>query len=298
MAHWTHRVVGLLMRRRAGGHESTPFPRQRRELERTARLTPVRRNTFVEPVDAGGVPAEWVAAPGVGPRRTMLYLHGGGFTVGSPRSHRAFVSRLSSATRSRALSLEYRLAPEHPFPAAIEDAVAAYRWLLDVHASPERVVVAGDSAGGGLAISAMVAARDEGLPMPGALVVVSPWVDLTCSGASMQTHRDDDVWLDPDGATEVAGVYLGGADPADPLASPLFADHTGLPPTLIVVGTAEILLDDARRLADRMRAAGGTVVLDEWTDMLHVFPAFAPYVPESRRAIRQIGAFVDRRLPA
>lgn len=228
----------------------------------------------------------------------MLYLHGGGFTVGSPRSHRAFVSRLSSATRSRALSLEYRLAPEHPFPAAIEDAVAAYRWLLDVHASPERVVVAGDSAGGGLAISAMVAARDEGLPMPGALVVVSPWVDLTCSGASMQTHRDDDVWLDPDGATEVAGVYLGGADPADPLASPLFADHTGLPPTLIVVGTAEILLDDARRLADRMRAAGGTVVLDEWTDMLHVFPAFAPYVPESRRAIRQIGAFVDRRLPA
>jgi acetyl esterase/lipase len=297
MAHWTHRVVGLIMRRRGTGG-STPFPQQRRELERTARLTPVVRNTAVDPIDAGGVPAEWVAAPGVGRSRTLLYLHGGGYTVGSPRSHRALVSRLSRATRARGLSIDYRLAPEHPFPAAVEDAVSAYRWLLDVHASPDRVVVAGDSAGGGLAIAAMIAARDRGLPMPGALVVLSPWVDLTLSGESIETRRAEDVWLDPDGATAVVGVYLDGSDPADPLASPLFADHTGLPSTLIVVGTAEILLDDARRLADRMRAAGVTVVLDEWADMLHVFPSFAPYVPESRRAIRQIGAFVDRRLPA
>ena len=285
------------MRRRGRAAETT-YPEQRRELERTARLTPVVRNTAVDPISADGVPSEWVAAPNVGRRRTLLYLHGGGYSVGSPRSHRPFVSRLSRATRTRALSVDYRLAPEHPFPAAVDDAVTAYRWLLEHHASPERVAVAGDSAGGGLAVAAMVAARDEGLPMPGALVLISPWTDLSVSGASMQTHRGSDPWLDPDGAALAAAVYLGGASPSNPLASPLFADLAGLPPTLIVVGTAEILLDDSRRIAERMRTAGVKVVLDEWPDMLHVFPAFAPYVPQARQAIRQIGAFVDRRLPA
>ncbi|MDX1690183.1 MAG: alpha/beta hydrolase [Acidimicrobiia bacterium] len=295
MTHWTHRVIRLVMRgRNAVGGEASPAS-QRRSLEQTARLVPVVRGTLVDPIDAGGVPAEWVAAPGAGRDRTILYLHGGGYTVGSPRTHRPLVSRLGQASGARVLSVDYRLAPEHPFPAAVDDAAAAYRWVLDHHASPGRLVVAGDSAGGGLAIATLLRARDDGLPMPAGLVLLSPWTDLTASGESLEAKRDEDVWLDPDGVADAAGVYLDGADAADPLASPLFADHTGFPDTLIVVGTAEVLLDDSRRLAERMRAVGVRVLLDEWTDMLHVFPAFAPYVPESRRAIRQVGEFVRRR---
>ncbi len=277
--------------------EHAPVEARRAGLERLTRFGRVVRNTMVEPAVAAGVPAEWVAAPGVGRSRTMLYLHGGGYSVGSPRTHRALVSRLSRAASARALVIDYRLAPEHPFPAALDDALDAYRWLITEHASPERMVIAGDSAGGGLAVSTLVRARDEGLPMPAAVVVFSPWTDLAATGESMVSKREEDPWLSPDRTHEVAAEYLADADPRDPGASPIYADLHGLPPTLIQVGTSEILLDDSRRLAERIRAAGGSVLLDEWTGMLHVFQGFAPYVTEARRAIEQVGSFVDRVVP-
>jgi monoterpene epsilon-lactone hydrolase len=196
------------------------------------------------------------------------------------------------------LSVDYRLAPEHPHPAAVEDATAAYRFLLDTGISPGNLAIGGDSAGGGLTVACLIALRDAGLPLPAAGVCISPWVDLTQSGESMDSKADEDPMVSREALQVMANAYLGGGDPKEATASPLFADLAGLPPLLIQVGTAETLLDDATRLAERAKSQGVDVTLEAWEEMIHVWHAFAVLLPEGRQAIERIGEFLSERLEA
>ena len=266
----------------------------RRSLERLTDNFSFEGAASFERVNAGGVPAEWVSAEGSAADRAVLYLHGGGYIIGSVRTHRVLMAGLSQASGARVLGLEYRLAPEHPFPAPVEDAVAAYRWLLAEGYDAANIAVAGDSAGGGLTVSVMVQLRYLGLPMPGAAVCFSPWVDLEGVGESMDANAEIDPMVQREGLSFMAEVYLGGCNPRAPLAAPLYADLQGLPPTLIQVGSAETLLDDSTRLADRTRAAGVDVRLDVWEDMIHVWQLFAPMLPEGWEALAQAGEFIER----
>jgi acetyl esterase/lipase len=249
----------------------------------------------VTPVDAGGVPAEWIVAPGAAAERVVLYLHGGGYVVCSVSTHRDLIARISRAAQARALGVEYRLAPEHPFPAAVEDATAAYRWLLATGVSPSRIAIAGDSAGGGLTVATLVALRDAGDPLPAAGICLSPWVDLEGIGDSMTTKAAVDPFVHQEMIQFLGQQYLGEHSPRTPLAAPLYADLRGLPPLLIQVGTAETLLDDATRLAERARAVGVQVTLDIWEDMIHVWQLFASILPEGQQAIERLGTFMRER---
>ena len=245
-------------------------------------------------VNAGGVTAEWVTAEGASESRVVLYFHGGGYIIGSPRTHRPMLAELSQASGARVLALDYRLAPEHPFPAPVEDAVASYRWLLNEGYDPVRIAVGGDSAGGGLTVAMMVQGRYVGLPMPGAAVCISPWVDMEGLGDSMETRAEADPMVMKEGLLLSAKTYLGGADPRAPLAAPLYADLRGLPPILIQVGDAEVLLDDSTRLAGVAREAGVEIQMDVWDDMIHVWHLFAPILPEGKQAISQAGEFIKK----
>jgi len=261
-------------------------------FEQMTVMLPVEADVKCEPVSAGGVKAEWVAAPGADAGRAILYLHGGGYVIGSINTHRAMAGRISRAAKARVLLIDYRLAPEHPFPAAVEDSVAAYRYLLAQGIRPGRLAIAGDSAGGGLTIAALVAIKEAKLPMPAAGVGLSPWVDLEGIGASMTSKAKADPMVQKDGLLKMAAAYLNGKDPRSPLAAPLYADLSGLPPLLIQVGTAETLLDDSTRLAERARKSGVNVTLEPWEDMVHVWQVFAPMLDEGQQAIDKIGTFV------
>jgi len=243
------------------------------------------------PVDAGGVSAEWSVADGVDQGKVILYVHGGGYVMGSAGSHRDMTGRLSQAAGARVLSLNYRLAPEHPFPAPVDDSVAAYRWLLGQGIQASNIAIAGDSAGGGLALAALIAIRDAGEPMPAAGIGISPWVDMEGTGESMTTRAAVDPVVQKEGLLDMAKLYLGGADPKDPLAAPLHADLSGLPPLLIQVGDAETLLDDSTRITERARKADVDVTLKIWDEMPHVWHLFAPILPEGQQAIEEIGTF-------
>jgi monoterpene epsilon-lactone hydrolase len=246
------------------------------------------------PVSAGGVPAEWITTPEAVNERVIYYLHGGGYMMGSVNTHREMISRLSRAAGARALAIDYRLAPEHPFPGAVEDSTAAYRWLLSTGVDPARLVMAGESAGGGLTVASLVGLRDGGDPLPAAAVCLSPWVDLECLGESMTTKAEVDPMTQREDILELAKAYLGDTHPRTPLAAPLYADLRGLPPLLIQVGTAEVLLDDSTRLAERARAAGVDVILEPWDDMFHMWHFFAAMLPEGQQAIDRIGAFIRK----
>jgi acetyl esterase/lipase len=265
---------------------------QRAAFEELASQFPLPEDVRCKAVDAGGVPAEWIAAPGAEDERVVFHLHGGGYVAGSVDTHREMISRISRAAAARALAIDYRLAPEHPFPAAVEDSTAAYRWLLSSGVDPSRTVMAGDSAGGGLTVATLVALRDAGDPLPAAAVCLSPWVDLECLGESMRTKAEVDPMVQRQPVLEMASAYLGGADPRTPLAAPLHADLAGLPPLLIQVGTAETLLDDATRLAQRATAASVEVTLEPWDEMIHVWQLFAAVLPEGQQAIDRIGEFI------
>ena len=261
-------------------------------FEQIASMFPVDADIKREVVSAGGVKAEWVSAPDAEAGRAVLYLHGGGYVIGSINTHRSLAARLARASRARVLLIDYRLAPEHPHPTAVDDSVAAYRWMLAQGLKPARIAVAGDSAGGGLTVATLVAIRDAKLPLPGAAACLSPWVDLEGVGESMTTKADIDPIVQKAGLVRMAVAYLGGKDPRTPLAAPLYADLSGLPPLLIQVGTAETLLDDAARLAERARKAGVTVSYEPWEDMIHVWHLFAPMLDEGQQAIDRIGEFV------
>lgn len=261
----------------------------------TANVPPPEGATL-ERVDAGGVPAEWTDADGAQRDAAIVYLHGGGYTMGSLDSHRGLVAGLSRAAGVRALSVDYALAPERPFPQAIEDALAAVAWVTQQGIRPERTVIAGDSAGGGLTAATLLALRDRGRPLPAAGVLISPWLDLTQSGETMKTLVEQDPLVTPTLLERCSVAYLAGEDARHPLASPLFADLAGLPPLLVQVGTAETLLDDARRFAEAAKSAGVDATLEEWEDMIHVWHTFAAMLPEGQQAIDRVGAFVKQQL--
>jgi monoterpene epsilon-lactone hydrolase len=273
--------------------ESLTISERRKATESFAPAPPA--GTLVEPVEANGVPAEWVIPDGVGDGRVLLYLHGGAYQIGSPATLRHMIAQLCGMAGARALSVDYRLAPEHPFPAAVDDAVAAYRWLLAGGTGPATIAIAGDSAGGGLALGTLVALRDAGDPMPAAAVLLSPWTDLALTGESLRTREAVDLMLKPGSMHETAGIYLAGEDPRHPYASPLYADLRGLPPLLIHVGDAEVILDDSTRFAAKAREAGVDVTLEIWDEMPHVFHAWAGLLPESDQAIERIGEWLQDR---
>ena len=247
----------------------------------------------VEDVTAGGRPAEWIAAPDVDADHGILYLHGGGYVMGSPNTHRCLAGAISRAARASVLVPDYRLAPEHPYPAAVDDAVAAWECLIDERGvAPGAAAIAGDSAGGGLTAAALLAIRDRGLPLPAAAVCISPWSDLRCANASYETRAAADPMVHPEDIGMMASHYLGDADPATPYASPNVADLAGLPPLLVHVGSDEVLLDDAVGLDARARECGVDCTLEIWDDMIHVWHAFHPLLPEGRDGIRRVAGFV------
>ncbi|MGH2504886.1 MAG: alpha/beta hydrolase, partial [Ktedonobacterales bacterium] len=256
-----------------------------------------RRGVTITTVMAGASPAAWLAPVGAHSGAVVYYLHGGGYTFGSMITYRDLLERLTRQTQTRALYLDYRLAPECPFPAAVEDALAGYRWLLEQGAQPERIVIAGESAGGGLALATMLAARDAGLPLPAGAALLSPWTDLTGCSDTAITRADVDPMLVGAHIASGGQRYLAGADPHNPLASPLFADLRGLPPLLIHVGDCEVLLDDSRKLAERARQVGVAVTLRVWDGMFHAFPIFT-FLPEAREAVDEMAEFVTARVGA
>jgi len=255
----------------------------------------------VRRIDVAGVPCEWLLAKGADPDRRLLYIHGGGWTAGGLESHRPLSARLSAATGCAVLAVDYRLAPEHPYPAGLDDCLATYGWLR-AHgpngAAPARsTFVAGDSAGGNLTLAVLLALKQRGLPLPNAAVPISPATDFLASGDSFRTRaeRDPIINAGPEGIRMLSMIYLQGrAKPEDPLASPLYGDYRGLPPLLFHVGDAEVLLDDSTRAAEKARAAGVDVTLEVFPDMPHVWHAFAPFLPEATDAIERIGAFVRK----
>ncbi len=284
----------LTLVRRSPAAEHADHLAMRRNLDRTGGRFP--DGVVGTPVIAGGVSAAWVDPPGGASDRAVLYLHGGGYVAGSIDSHRNLLGHLAVAMGCRVLALEYRLAPEHPHPAPVTDAVAAYRWLLDQGLAPAHLMIAGDSAGGGLTMGTLLKARDEGLPLPAAAVTISPLVDLEGTGESMTTRAAADPMITRAQLLEIADLFVGDGDRRDPYAAPLYADLTGLPPLLIQVGDAEVLLDDSTRLAAAAEVAGVDVTLEVWPDMIHVFQGSAGFVPESDEAIAHIAAFGRSRL--
>jgi len=281
----------------------SPDDATREDLERAAgalrdrfgRLARLARTpSDVEVTPAGGpVRGEWVASDRAEPGRTLLYLHGGAYVSGSPATHRGIAVAFSRMARAAVLLPDYRLAPEHPYPAALDDVLATYRWLLDATGQdPARLAVAGDSSGGGLALALVQALRDAGEPLPAGVALLSPWADLTASGDSIRSKSDADPWLDGPWIAPFGTLY-GGERVAEPGASPVFGDFTGLPPMLVHAGSEEVLLDDARRVVARARAAGVDASLGVHEGLWHVFQAFSG-LPEARQSLRELAGFVRR----
>jgi monoterpene epsilon-lactone hydrolase len=278
---------------KANASQAPPALEKRRaDFAPAGRLHPVPDDVLVTEVTAAGVPAHWLAAPAADTGRVLLFLHGGGYQLGSLRSDGELAARLGRASGMRVLFPEYRLAPEHPFPAAIDDVLAAWRWLrTDQDLSARSIAVAGDSAGGGLAVALLVATRDAGEALPAAAALMSPTVDLTSSGVSMTERADQDPFSTPAMLRQFAAGYLAGADPTTPLASPLFAALSGLPPLLIQVGTADLLLSDSERLATAAAGAGVDVTLEIGEGLPHVYPIMLG-TPEAAEATEHIGKFL------
>jgi epsilon-lactone hydrolase len=246
----------------------------------------------VDAVSANGVAAEWTITSAADTSRVVMFLHGGGYVSGSLVSHRHMVAQLGREAHARTLALDYRLAPEYPFPAALEDTLAGYRFLLAQGIAPHRIALCGESAGGGLAIAAMISLRDAGEPLPACAWLSSPWTDLAQSGETMTTKAEVDPLIQKPYLDELAAAYLHGADIRNPLVSPIYADLRSLPPLLIHVGSSETLLDDSMRIAAVAGGAGVRLTLDIWPDMIHAFPLFYPQVAMARQALAQAGGFV------
>ncbi|AHK16921.1 MULTISPECIES: alpha/beta hydrolase [Thalassolituus] len=285
LARATRLFVSQVVKRQLGPKVS--IASQRKRLDALQRVIPMPNGVKEEECHLGNIPARsYTPAMDSG---AILYLHGGAYTIGSPVSHREMVARISRQTEHKGYLIDYRLAPESLFPAAVEDALEAYIALLAEH---QNIVVMGDSAGGGLTLALMQAIRAGEYAEPAALVLLSPWADLTCSGDSIERCAAIDPMLSAEWLNTSAKIYAGEESLSHPQISPLFSDFTDYPRTLIQVGTDEILLDDARRVAYAIKQAGNEVVLQEFADMWHVFQIHGSYMPESRGAIRAIANFL------
>ncbi|MBW8815945.1 MAG: alpha/beta hydrolase [Caulobacterales bacterium] len=290
-------VRALLAARQPEPGAPHPTPAERRAaMDALGEMGALPVGCFHEPLTLSGVRCERVVPQGAVAGRALLYLHGGAYTAGSPRSHRPLVARLAEAARTVAFAPDYRLGPEHRFPAAVEDAVAVYRALLAQGTEPSSLVVAGDSAGGGLAMALALALKGADLPQPAGFFVISPWADLTQSGASYRTKAETDPMISKAGLDENALAYIGGLDRRDPLASPVFGDFEGVAPVLIQTGSEEALLSDSVTLADVLAHARVEVRLEVWPEMIHVFQAWGAALQAARRAIRDAGAWMEARL--
>jgi epsilon-lactone hydrolase len=283
------------IRRNAGGGGFGSVAGLRKGLE--AGMRPLPAGVTGESVDADGVPCEWQTPDGADLGAVIMYVHGGGYIGGSIATHRNLTGHLARAVGCRVLSVDYRLAPEHPHPAPIEDALTTYRWLLNQGIDSARIAISGDSAGGGLAVAVQLAIRDEGLAMPAASAPISPWVDMSAGGASVTTREELDPMVSGDDLSTIAGIFLGNnGTPSDPLASPLEGDLAGLPPMLIHVGDHEVLLSDSERLADKAAKAGVDVTLEVWPEMIHVWHSLAGMCSEADDAITRMAAFLKPHL--
>jgi acetyl esterase/lipase len=288
--------AALRLEKRLVGKNRRPMPKVRERLALLAPFVPGgRQYTQQAEVDAGGVPGLLTAVAQSRADRCVLYFHGGGYCIGTAALYRDFLWRVAAASRAQVLYFDYRLAPEHPFPAALDDAIAAYRWLA-TRFDRRHIVFAGDSAGGGLLLATMLRLRDEGTELPRAAAALSPWTDLTLTGESMRANAAADPMLDPDNMPDLVRNYCASADPRNPFISPIYGDPAGLPPTLIQAGSDEILRDDAVRMADKMRAAGCEVELELWEKMPHVWHLYARVIPEARPPLARIGEFLQARM--
>jgi monoterpene epsilon-lactone hydrolase len=272
--------------------QATEIAQMRLDIDARGKAFGLPADVTVEPVTANGVRGEWTSTPDADQSSAILYLHGGGYVIGSLDSHRHLAAEAGRAARSRTLAIDYRMAPEHPFPAAVEDTVASYRFLVDSGIRPNRIAVAGDSAGGGLVVGALLAIREAGLPLPACGWCISPWVDMEALGQSYIDRAAADPTVQKDRIVGMAQTYLGGADPRHPHAAPIYGDLAGLPPLLIQVGAAETLLDDALCLARKAGAADVVVDLQIWPEMIHVWHLYFPMLAAGRRAIASGGSFI------
>jgi monoterpene epsilon-lactone hydrolase len=271
---------------------------QRRLLRELLSAQPLPADVTVTAAALGGVPTAEITVDGVEPRHVVLYFHGGVYVMGDAAQAAALAAQIARRTDAKVISVDYRLAPEHPYPAAVDDALAAYQALLDGGTAPAAIVFAGESAGGGLAVATLVNAREHGLPLPAAAVVMSPYADLTLAGTTMETKRDADPLLSPQALQARVADYTAGQDPALGLISPIFADLTGLPPLIIQAGTHEVLLDDAVRLARQAATADVQVTLDITPGVPHVFQAYYPILDEAAAALDRAGQFLSAHLTA
>src|SRR3989304_3368710 len=265
---------------------------QRAKMKNYARAIKLSADVMREPAETFPVSAEWITTPEINQDRVLLYLPGGAYFLPYDNPHRDLIARLGRGAQMRALVIDYRLAPEHPYPAALEDVTRGYQWLLKQGYSPTNIAIAGDSSGGGLALATLLRLRDADTPFPAAVVCISPWTDLTGSGASMKSKTKADFINHPGYMKTTAKFYAGDHDLKIPYISPLYADLTGLPPLLIQVGTREVLLDDSIRLAEQARNAGVDVALEVWKGMFHIFQLGAGFVPEARKAVENIATFL------
>ena len=290
------KVLALMAERPLGAGNPT-LEEMRAGME--AGAFPATEAATVTPVDANGVPGEWVVVPESDPNRRLLYVHGGGYVIGSALTHRRLCEDIARAGGCAVLNLDYRLAPEHPFPAAVEDAIEGLKFVQangpDGEGAAEATFVAGDSAGGGLTIATLLTAREQGVDQPNAAIGISAWTDLAITGETIQTRAEvDPLITDESMVSGMAQTYLGDADADDPLASPLYADYAGLPPLLLQVGDHEVLLADTTRVTEKARAAGVDVTEEVWDEMFHVWHQFAPMLPEGQQAIERIGEFINQ----
>ena len=289
------RVLNLILRRVLKSkplHEMDP-EELRAYIDKWA-MNGAPKGVCVEGVDDGALKGEWQRLENATGDKLILYLHGGGYVFGSPKTHRPLSAALGRRTRRNVFSLDYRLAPENPAPAAVDDALACYRALLEKGYDPASISLVGDSAGGGLALAVTLAIKERAMPMPGCLVLFSPWTDLTVSGESIQANEETDAMFHAAHIIGGAARVLGGGDPAAPFVSPLFADHRGFPPTLIFVSDSEVLLDDSVRLHERMRAAGVEATLVVENELTHAWPLFIGWTPEAKVAVQRAATYIEK----
>lgn len=295
MASEIEMVLQMLAERRQAADPDAGVAEMRAGFEETGRMMPRADGVHENPVELGGVRGLTFAPETDAREGTVLYFHGGGYMIGSPSTHASLTSHLAAFGRVTVHSMDYRMAPEAPFPAALDDGVTAYRALLGLGIQPERVVIGGDSAGGGLALATAMRARDEGLPAPAGLYLISPWSDLTLSGESYTTRAERDPMVTREGLTGMAAAYAGGTALSDPGVSPLLGDLSGLAPMLVQVGDEEVLLSDSTGLAEKVEAAGGAVTLEVFPEMVHVFQFFHPFLSVGRQAIADAAAWIAAR---